>query len=119
MMLVILSEMDPSGLVRESRRNAGLTQAELGAKLGRSQASIAALERPGSNPRVETLERVLRATGHRLDLGAREFRSSVDETLIASNLRVSPAARLERFSSWYQSLRSMTDKVRSAGGSPA
>jgi transcriptional regulator with XRE-family HTH domain len=111
--------MEPSGLIRESRRHAGLTQAELGARLGRSQASIAALERRNSNPRVETLERVLRATGHRLELGVREHRSSVDETLIASNLRVSPAERLEHFSSWYQSLRSMTETVRSPGGSPA
>jgi transcriptional regulator with XRE-family HTH domain len=118
-MLVIISEMDPSELVRQSRRNAGLTQAELGARLGRSQASIAALEKRASNPRVETLARVLRATGHRLDLSAREYGSSVDQTLIASNLRVSPAERLERFSSWYQSLRSMTEKVRSPGGSPA
>jgi transcriptional regulator with XRE-family HTH domain len=111
--------MDPSALIRESRREAGLTQAALGAKLGRSQASIAALERRGSNPRVETLDRVLRATGHRLRLSAGERRSSVDETLIASNLRVAPAERLERFSTWYRSVRSMTEKVRSAGGSPA
>jgi transcriptional regulator with XRE-family HTH domain len=110
--------MNPSALIRESRRHAGLTQSQLGAKLGRSQASIAALERRDSNPRVETLERVLRATGHRLELRAFEHRSSVDETLIASNLRLPPAERLERFSSWYHSLRSMTERVRSSGGSP-
>ena len=57
--------------------------------------------------------------GHRLELSAREQRSSVDETLLASNLRVWPAERLERFSSWYESLRSMTEKVRSPGGSPS
>jgi transcriptional regulator with XRE-family HTH domain len=111
--------VDASGLIRESRRQAGFTQAELGARLGRSQAAIAALERRNSNPRVETLERVLRATGHRLELSAHEHRSSVDETLIASNLRASPAERLERFSSWYESLRSMTETVRSPGGSPS
>jgi transcriptional regulator with XRE-family HTH domain len=83
--------------LRGARRRAGLTQTDLARQLGKSQATIASLERPGANPTVETLDEVLRATGHRLELKAVPHRSSVDETLVARNLRISPAERLAAF----------------------
>jgi transcriptional regulator with XRE-family HTH domain len=57
-------------LIREARYAAGLTQAALAERLDVSQAAIAKLERQGANPTVDTLENVLRATGHRLELSA-------------------------------------------------
>ena len=60
---VIIGPMRPDLLIRDARRAAGLTQAELAARLGISQSAIAKLEREGSNPTVETLDRVLRAHG--------------------------------------------------------
>jgi transcriptional regulator with XRE-family HTH domain len=57
-------------LLREARYAAGLTQASLAERLDVSQAAIAKLERKGANPTVETLDNVLRATGHRLQLSA-------------------------------------------------
>jgi transcriptional regulator with XRE-family HTH domain len=96
--------MRPDLLIQNARREAKLTQAQLAERLGRSQAAIAGLERSDANPTVKTLERTLRATGHGLKLEAVERPSSVDDTLIASYLRMSPAQRLRAFRSSHESL---------------
>jgi transcriptional regulator with XRE-family HTH domain len=83
---------------------AGLTQADLARRLNSSQAAVARLERPGANPTFSTLQRALHATGHRLLLEAEDRPSSVDDTLIASYLRLSPAERLSAFQSSHGSL---------------
>jgi transcriptional regulator with XRE-family HTH domain len=57
-------------LLRDARYAAGLTQAALAERLDVSQAAIAKLERQGANPTVNTLDNILRATGHRLELSA-------------------------------------------------
>jgi transcriptional regulator with XRE-family HTH domain len=69
-----------------------------------SQAAIGRLERAGANPTVATLDRVLNAMGQRLELTSVTTPSSVDETLIASYLRLSPAERLRAFQSSHASL---------------
>lgn len=86
--------MTSERLIRESRQAAGLTQKQLASRLGISQPALARLERPGSNPAVWTLARVLRATGNRLELRATAMKPSVDETLIAQQLRLTPEQRL-------------------------
>jgi transcriptional regulator with XRE-family HTH domain len=63
--------MEADALIRAARAEAKLTQAQLARRLGTSQPAIVKLERPGANPTVRTLDRMLRATGHRLELGAR------------------------------------------------
>jgi transcriptional regulator with XRE-family HTH domain len=92
-------------LVREARRRAGLTQQELAERLGTTQAAVARLERPGANPTISTLQRAVNAAGQHLD--ARLVPSSVDDTLIAGNLRRSPAERLLRFQQAHESLASL------------
>jgi transcriptional regulator with XRE-family HTH domain len=86
--------MEPATLIRRARTDAGLTQQQLAGRLGVSQAALARLERPGANPTVATLERVLRAAGRRLDLRLARARSSVDETLLREALRLEPAERV-------------------------
>ena len=76
--------MAASTLVRTARRRANLTQAQLAERAGLSQAEVARLERAGSNPTAATLERLLRATGHRLELAARSTPS--DETQLRERL---------------------------------
>lgn len=85
--------MEASQLIRAARVEAGLTQAELGRRIGTSQAAVARLERRGSNPRVATLARAVRATGRHLELKTGEPRTDVDEAQIAEQLRLSPAER--------------------------
>jgi transcriptional regulator with XRE-family HTH domain len=86
-----------AALLRDARARAGLTQADLAGRLGKAQATVARLERTGANPTVATLDEAMRATGHRLELHAAPVRSGVDETLVARNLRMSPAERLAAF----------------------
>lgn len=87
--------MSSSVLVRSARKSAGLTQAELAERAGVTQSVIARLERGGGNPTFVTLERVLHAAGHRLELSAvQQGLRTVDETLIAQQLALPPAGRI-------------------------
>ena len=59
----ILRDMIGSSLIREARRRARLTQKVLAAKLGTTQSAIARWENGAVSPRVDTLDRMLRACG--------------------------------------------------------
>lgn len=96
-----------SALIKTARTEAGITQRELGERMGVSQAAIARLEGPHSNPRLSTLEGLLHATGHRLELSAVPYRSSVDESLIALQLRMTPAERVANFEAAYEDAREL------------
>lgn len=106
--------MTPAHLVLEARLAARLTQAELARRLGSTQSAIAQLERPGANPTVERLEAVLRASGRRLELTSVPHRSSVDETLLARNLRMTPAERLAAFETAHREVEELRELGRSA-----
>ena len=97
--------MTAGALIRSARRNAGLSQASLASKLGTTQSAIARLERDASSPRIETLERTLRACGHELKLDASPRRSSIDETLVAGMLRTAPGERIKSFERSYANVR--------------
>lgn len=66
---------------------------------------MAKLERPGANPTVDTLDRALWATGHRLALNAAARRPGVDESLIRRHLALSPAERLRGIETMYTQAR--------------
>jgi transcriptional regulator with XRE-family HTH domain len=97
--------LDAASLLKDARGRAGLTQAELGSRLGISQAAVARLERPGANPTVETLENALWATGHRLALDAPARQPGVDESLIRQHLELTPAERLRGIETMYAQAR--------------
>jgi transcriptional regulator with XRE-family HTH domain len=92
-------------LIRETRGHAGLTQAELAERMSTSQAAIAQLEHPHSNPSVEKLERVLAAMGKRLRLETEPEPAGVDRTLLARQLKLPPAERLRQFEEGYEEVR--------------
>ena len=58
--------MDAGDAIRRARLRAGLTQHALAARAGTSQATISAYESGRKRPSVETLDRLLAATGARL-----------------------------------------------------
>ena len=107
--------MSPDALLRDARRKADLTQAELAARLGVTQAAVARLERRGANPTLRTLDRAMQAMGHQLELRSTSRPSSVDETLVASYLRLSPAERLQAFQSSHASVQRLRDVARESG----
>jgi transcriptional regulator with XRE-family HTH domain len=86
--------MEANVLIRRARTEAGLTQAALARRLGVTQAALARLERRGANPTVDTLERVLRAAGRRLELRLGRPEPALDEGLLREALRLSPAERI-------------------------
>jgi transcriptional regulator with XRE-family HTH domain len=55
--------VDAATTLRNARRRAGLTLRGLAARAGTSHASLAAYESGAKVPRVDTLERILRAAG--------------------------------------------------------
>jgi transcriptional regulator with XRE-family HTH domain len=57
------SETYSRHLIRMARRQAGLTQTELAARVGTSQAAVSAYESGRRSPSVDTLVRILAATG--------------------------------------------------------
>jgi transcriptional regulator with XRE-family HTH domain len=102
-------------MIRRARTEAGLTQAELARRLGKSQAAVASLERAGSNPTIATLSDVLSSLDRELDLRAIPRRSSVDETLVARNLRLSPAERLAAFQTAHAEVEQLRHLMRASG----
>lgn len=106
-------------LLKGARRRARLTQAELAGRLGISQAAVAKLERPGANPTVDTLDRALWATGHRLALDAPARVAGVDESLIRRQLQLTPAERIVGIEEMYAQMQALTSaRVGSRGEQP-
>ena len=79
-------------LIKEARLRAGLTQTELGARLGKAQSVIARWERDDASPSLETLRRVVRACGFDLTFFMSKFDDS-NVTIIDQHLRMTPAER--------------------------
>jgi transcriptional regulator with XRE-family HTH domain len=111
--------MEADALIRRARTDAQLTQAELARRLGTSQPAVVKLERPGANPTVRTLDRVLRATGHQLALEAPPWSPGIDESLIRKQLELPPAERLRQLERQSAELRRlMIAGARSRGELP-
>ena len=86
--------MIPAELIRIARRESGLTQQQLAARLGVTQAAVAQLESARANPTIATLERALDAADHRLELRVVPAVRQVDESLLREALRLTPAQRI-------------------------
>jgi transcriptional regulator with XRE-family HTH domain len=108
--------MDTAAALRDARKRAGLTQTELAHRAGTSQATISAYEHGRKTPSVETLGRLLAATGTRLTVApastpvvrptkaqlARAGRALVDVMLLAEALptRHTPDLRFPPLTRW-------------------
>jgi hypothetical protein len=79
-------------LIKEARLRAGLTQVELGARLGKAQSVIARWERDEVAPSFETLREVVRACGLELTFFMSRFDDS-NYAIIDENLRLTSAQR--------------------------
>jgi hypothetical protein len=75
-------------VVREARRRAGLTQADLARRVGTTQSAIARLERGRSEPDLERVAELARACGLELVPMLREADDS-DWSLAVANLGLS------------------------------
>lgn len=84
--------MGPGTILREARRSAGIGQRELARRAEVPQPTISRIERGLVSPRLDTLDRLLRACGLALDL-VRRPGIGVDRTLIRDRLRLTPGER--------------------------
>ena len=80
-------------LVREARKRAGLTQAELGSRAGVPQSTIARIESGARTPSTDMVEHLVRAAGFevRARLGEPDPQTA---SLFSRTLRRTPAERL-------------------------
>jgi transcriptional regulator with XRE-family HTH domain len=108
--------ISPGATVKRAREAAGLTQGELAERARTTQSAIARLESAGANPRLDTLKRVVAATGHEITLTL-DRPMGIDETLIAESLKHSHSERLRDFESFYRSARSLGSTAFPARGS--
>jgi transcriptional regulator with XRE-family HTH domain len=102
-------------IVKRAREAAGLSQAELADRMGTTQSAVSRLESRYSNPRVDTLDRAVASTGQRVTVSV-DPGFGLDETLIASALRIEPRDRLRRFASSYASARRLSAAARNSLG---
>ena len=61
--------MDAGRTLRRARRQAGLSLRVLAERAGTSHSTLAAYEAGRAVPRVDTLDRILRAAGYATDIG--------------------------------------------------
>ncbi len=109
--------MEMSGqLIRGARQDAGVTQANLAQRLGTTQSAIARLEGNRSDPGLRRLRRILRATGHELEVRVVRTPVGVDESLLVEQLRLTPAERVHRFEQAYASAREVALAGKRARG---
>ena len=84
--------MNSARLVRYARQRAGYTQRELARAAGVPQSTVARIENGRLAPRVDTLDRILRATGQTLTLEP-VIGIGVDRSQIRELLRLTPGQR--------------------------
>ncbi len=103
--------MKAARLLRYARRHAGLSQRALAERSGIPQPAIARIERGIVSPRLDTLDRLLTATGFSLEL-APVRGLGVDRTLIRDALRRTPEQRVEAAGVEGRNLEEFLEEVR-------
>lgn len=86
--------MTGADLVREARRRAGLTQRGLAERAGTTQSAIARLESGRTSPSFDSVVRLIRLCGFRLDVALDRYDDS-DIAQAEALLRLSVDERVE------------------------
>jgi transcriptional regulator with XRE-family HTH domain len=94
--------IDAAALVREARSRQGISQAQLALRAGTSQHAVSLIERGLRRPSLDTLERLLLVTGHRLAGGLEIAATEEDPIHLAAGQRLAPAERLDQGFAWGQ-----------------
>jgi transcriptional regulator with XRE-family HTH domain len=92
--MLTLRPDNSSGILRRLRADAGLTQRELAARMGKPQSMIARWELGHDVPRLDSLVAIAHACGVALDVTMRSL-ADVDRAQIREHLRLTPEQRLE------------------------
>jgi transcriptional regulator with XRE-family HTH domain len=68
-------------LIKEARKRAGLTQAELAARAGTTQSAIARWERSAVDPGFDTVRRLVRLCGFHLEVALHPWEDGMADDL--------------------------------------
>ncbi len=90
----MVTSVNPARVLKYARRRAGLSQRGLAAAAGVPHSTVARIELGQLSPRVDTLVRLLDATGHALEVHA-EIGADEDRTLIRDRLAMTPIERAQ------------------------
>jgi transcriptional regulator with XRE-family HTH domain len=90
----VFEVIDAAHLVREARRRQGISQAQLALRAGTSQHAVSLIERGLRQPSLDTLERLLLVTGHRLDGGLEVVATEEDPIHLAAEQRHDAGTRM-------------------------
>jgi transcriptional regulator with XRE-family HTH domain len=86
-------------LLREARRRAGLSQAELARRAGKPTSVVGRWERGEVKPSLETLLHMIRACDLELSFRLAEYDDSQD-SVISAALDLTPEQRLAQLEEW-------------------
>jgi transcriptional regulator with XRE-family HTH domain len=106
--------MTAGDLIRETRRNRGLSQARLALRAGTKQSAISRLEAGEVSPSVDTLRHLLNAMGEDLVLSAKPLAGSHNRLHRAQHQRMTPDDRLALGLSWTRLAGRMSEAGRRA-----
>jgi transcriptional regulator with XRE-family HTH domain len=91
--LAILPNMPIASIVREARRRADLTQAQLAERAGVPKSTVGRIESGARRPSTAMVERLVRATGIEITVSLSEPDPGTD-SMFERTLRLNPAERL-------------------------
>jgi len=97
-------------LVREARKRAGLTQADLAERAGTTQSAIARLESGRTSPALEQVERLLKLCGFQLVVQLAPYDDS-DLVQAEARLRQDVEDRLTAVQAGVRSMQELRDAV--------
>lgn len=97
--------------MREARRRAGLTQAELAARAGTTQSAVARLESGRTSPSYDTVLRLVGLCGFTPDIHLEPDDAQHDLSLAAPLLRMSPQQRADH----HDRVVAVFEELRAAG----
>lgn len=103
--------MAGGALVREARRRAALTQAELAVRAGTTQSAIARLESGRTSPSYDTVLRLVGLCGFTPDIHLEPDDGQHDLSLAAPLLRMSPQQRADH----HDRVVAVFEELRAAG----
>lgn len=106
--------MTGADLVREARRRAGLSQRELAERAGTAQSAIARLESGRTSPSFDTVLRMVRLCGYRLDVALEEYDDS-DVAQAEALLRLTVDERVDRLTHVVNTLLELRAEVQRVG----
>ena len=103
-------------LVREARKRAGLTQAELAARAGATQSAIARVESGAVAPSLERLTQLVQAAGFDIDVRLVPH-DDHDLTMALRNRLLTPEQRLDNMLAFQRFAEAGREAMRGAKGS--